>query len=370
MLLKEIIKRINQNPDKQITFATYMELALYHPLYGYYSKNRQKIGKEGDFYTSSSVGPIFGVMWAKHFVNTWRELGLLDQSDLPLIMLEIGGGTGDFANSIIEEFHRTYPDVYERLQYYICEQSEYHRTLQLEKVAMYSEHVRIIKHLAHIHERSIHKPSIIFSNELFDALPVALIKKTNAGLFEGWVTIKDDQLVETWQPLNNEQLEQYILDMNITIPNGHILEISVAAKTIYDDISAAMEDGYVFTVDYGWTFAELLRPERRDGTLIGYDRHQHVTNVYERPGEIDITTHVHFDALMRWGEFHGFENVSYLTQREWLMKEGILQQLQEHQDPNPFGQIAKQNRAILQLISPGGMGDTFKVLTQRRVSQV
>ncbi len=347
-----------------------MDLALYHPKYGYYSSSKQKIGKEGDFYTSSSVGSIYGVMWAKHFIHTWQQLGILDQTNMPLVMLEIGGGNGDFATSILDEFHRNYPEIYERCIYYICEQSHYHRSLQLKKLADHVDRIRVIHQLTDIYSLSSGKPTIVFSNELFDALPVARIKRTIEGFKECWIEVQDDHLSEIWIPLNNADLEAYIHDMKVDVPIGHIVEISLAAKTVYGELLQCIHEGYIFTVDYGWKNDELIRPERRDGTLIGYDHHQHVTDIYQRPGEVDLTTHVHFDALIHWGESYGLETVSYQTQREWLMKEGILSQLQGHQDPNPFSAIAKQNRAIVQLISPGGMGDTFKVLTQRRIFQV
>lgn len=366
MLLNEIKNRIQSSFLKRIPFSEYMALALYHPKWGYYNQSRQKIGREGDFYTSSSVGKIYGVMWAKHFVHTWRELGFLDKNDTSLILLEVGGGNGDFARAVLDEFYQNYPQYYQRIYYYMNEQSAYHRSLQKDKLHEHHEHILWFDQLSDIISTAKGKPSIIFSNELFDALPVDRLKRIREGYLECWIEIKEEKLTEVWVPLERDEILDYLEQSNLILPEGYILEVSLEAKNVYRELVGLLEQGYLFTIDYGWLNHELLWPERKDGTLMGYYNHQHVSNYYEAPGDIDLTSHVHFDDLIAWGKTYGVEMVSYQTQREWLMSENIFSQLQGHQDPNPFGAIAKQNRAILQLISPGGMGDTFKVLIQKR----
>ncbi len=366
MLKDEILTWILSHPNKRIPFAEYMSLALYHPEWGYYNRDRQKIGREGDFYTSSSVGVVYGVMWARHFIYAWHQLDLLDQPSSPLVILEVGGGNGDFAKAVLDDFKQSYPHYYERIYYYMNEQSGYHKQLQSEKLAEHQDHILWFDQLNDIHQAKKGKPTLIFSNELFDALPVERVKRTLDGLFECWVEAKDERLVESWISLERKELVDYLSENDIKLPIGYQFEISFVAKKLYTELSKLLDNGYIFTVDYGWRSDELLRPERKDGTLMGYYNHRHVTDYYKHPGEIDLTTHVHFDDLISWGESHGNKLISYATQREWLLQEKILEQLQGHQDPDPFNPIAKQNRAILQLITPGGMGDTFKVLTQKR----
>lgn len=366
MLLDEIIRRIHAHPQKRIPFSEYMGLALYHPQWGYYNQHRQKIGREGDFYTSSSVGRVFGVIWANHFIHAWEQMGLLGQSTSPLIILEVGGGTGDFANAVLDELKLNHSEYYKRIYYYMHEQSEYHMLLQKEKVINHLDHIEWFTRLSEIKSAEKGLPTLIFSNELFDALPVDRVKKENDGFAECWLEEKDGRLKECWIPLERAELFQYITEHNIKLPNGFTFEISLAAKELFADLAQVIDSGYIFTVDYGWLTDELLRPERKDGTLMGYYKHQHKSDYYKHPGKMDLTTHVHFDDLIIWGKEYGLEFVSYTTQREWLLQENILEQLQGHQDPNPFSDIAKKNRAIIQLISPGGMGDTFKVLTQKR----
>jgi len=363
MLINEIKKNIDMSNRKRIPFSAYMELILYHPEWGYYNQNRNKIGKQGDFYTSSSVGNIFGEMWAEHFLRVWAEMGKLPKEEEKLILLEIGGGTGHFAHSVLETLRNLYPDFYSRLCYCMIEQSEYHLGLQADLLAAHQDRMKWFKDLNAAMDV---RPTIIFSNELFDALPVDRVRMTADGLYECWVEVKDDQLCERWVPLEREELWEYLQQMEIELPVGHQIEISQAAKKLYADLVSLLAEGYIFTIDYGWKKDELLHPARKNGTLIGYLEHRHITDFYQRPGAFDLTAHVHFEALMQWGEEMGVETVSYLTQREWLLSEQILNKLREHQDPNPFSAVAKRNRSIIQLITPGGMGDVFKVLTQKK----
>lgn len=367
MLLPSIIATIQQSPYQRITFRDYMSMALYHPTHGYYNREHQKIGRQGDFYTNSTVGSIYGVVWARRFISAWEEQGIMDATDAPLVILEIGGGNGDFAKAVLDDIRDHFPVIYTRLQYLISEQSEFHRTLQEEKLREHVDRYTILSELEDARKTAIGKPTIVFSNELFDALPVALIRHENDHDLECWVQVTNGQLTMTWLPLEDEHIRQYLATSSLQMPSGYIREVAVEGQQLYTQIASVMDEGFIFTVDYGWTNAELLQPERRDGTLMGYYQHRHVADVLQRPGEIDMTTHVHFDDLMQWGSAHRFETVSFNTQREWLLQEGVLQYLTEHQDPDPFSPVAKQNRAIVQLISPGGMGDTFKVLTQRRL---
>lgn len=366
MLMKEIVQSIQEQPLKRIPFSTYMGLALYHPNWGYYNRQLTKIGREGDFYTSSSVGNIYGVIWARQFIQAWNELGILPHTDRPLVILEIGGGNGDFANAVLNEIAIQYPQYYPRLQYYMCEQSSFHISLQEEKLHDHKSRMSWFRQLENIRNSGQQLPSLIFSNELFDALPVERIKCTRDGLLECWVETDGKTLSEVWMPLEREEILSFIQLNETKIPIGYELELSLYAKDLYLEMAQLIDEGYIYTVDYGWTNNELLRPERKAGTLMGYVNHQHTTDYYGKPGEIDLTSHVHFDNLVRWGTENGFVTTSYKTQREWLVQNNILDQLQAHQNPDPFNPIAKQNRAILQLITPGGMGDTFKVLTQKK----
>jgi SAM-dependent MidA family methyltransferase len=344
-----------------------MDRSLYHEQWGYYHRNRQKIGKDGDFYTNSSVGDVFGEIWAEQFVEIWRESNI--QSVPHYIILEVGGGNGQFARSVLTHLQTHFPDYYEKVNYILAEKSHYHRQLQQELLSPFDQHTSWVDDLHVIADQIGNIPKIIFTNELFDALPVERIRRDRHGIKQCWVKAEGDRLIEEWLPLEDQSIIRHLEEMELTLPMGHEIEVPLAAKEMYRDLVEALGTGTLFTVDYGFRFDELLLPHRKKGTLMGYGKHLHRSDWYENPGEIDLTAHVHFDALMKWGRNMGLEHVSYQTQREWLMGRNIFSKLQEHHDPNPFNPVAKRNRAILQLLTPGGMGDTFKVLTQRKIEK-
>lgn len=362
-LSKIIHEMIENSPLHRIPFSTYMEMALYYPDLGYYNHSKEKVGRSGDFYTNSSVHALYGRLWAKRFIQAWEELGLLSK-DAPLIVMEVGGGNGDFAKSVLDELEKE-ANVYNRLHYYVCEQSPYHLSLQQEKLAQHQANIVWFSNVQEWLKHSLPKPSIIFSNELFDALPVDRLKRDAQGYKECWVTSDHGKFMETWIPLEREELLHYVEDRNLRLPLNHEYEISLYAQRLYQDLIQALDQGYIFTVDYGYLDEEFLHPTRKNGTLIGYYRHQHVTDFYLYPGEFDLTAHVHFEDLIRWGKEMGVQTISYLTQREWLMEQQIFNYLQEHLALDPFSPIAKQNRAVMQL-AMGEMGSTFKVLTQMK----
>lgn len=366
MLLTFIKEEINRSQERRIPFSHYMALNLYHPKWGYYNRFNEKIGKGGDFYTSSSVGPIFSEIWANHFVNCWSELN--QTTHTPYVILEVGGGTGLFAHGILDVLAAEHPSIYKDVHYLMLEQSAYHLNQQKELLKDHVAKVEWLTSLTEVEQKpSALRPTIVFSNELFDALPVERIKNEQGKLYECWIEVVDDQIQEIWIPVKQASIVNYLNKMGIHLPDGHQLEIPVQAQELYKQMVQVVERGDLYTVDYGWRNDELLQPHRRNGTLIGYYKHNHVEDFYRMPGEIDLTAHAHFDALMKWGNEMGVETHSYESQREWLIQHGIMDFLQSHQDLDPFSPIVKKNRAIIQLISPGGMGDTFKVLSQRKV---
>jgi SAM-dependent MidA family methyltransferase len=120
----------------------------------------------------------------------------------------------------------------------------------------------------------------------------------------------------------------------------------------------------VVTADYGYTNEEWMNPRRAEGSLRGYHQHRMINNVLEDPGEMDITTHIHFDYLIQKGEQVSLRFLSKLRQDEFLLKTGILKELEDHYDPNPFSEVSKRNRAIRSLIMPSGMSSYFHIIIQ------
>ncbi|UII54841.1 SAM-dependent methyltransferase [Cytobacillus spongiae] len=344
---------IYSQPSKRITYSDYMGMALYDPDEGYYMKRKEKIGRNGDFITTSNVADIYGQLLAKWVAK------LVVKSNLPLAFCEVGGGNGRFAKAFLQEWSK---QSSKQLNYYIVEESPYHRELQLEELKEYISSVKQIRSLAELTPFN----GIIFSNELFDALPVHVIEKNGEMLEEVMITVSGAELSEINVPLENEKILKYLENHELTLSNHQRIEIPLAMEMMMEQMSNVLETGIVLTVDYGYTNEEWCEPARKKGSLRGYYKHQLIEDVLQNPGEMDLTSHVHFDAFIQLGEEKGLSLIKKLRQDEFFLKIGILEELQENYDPNPFSEKSKRNRAIRSLVVPSSMSNSFHVIVQHR----
>ncbi|MBC8081156.1 MAG: SAM-dependent methyltransferase, partial [Gorillibacterium sp.] len=137
-LVGELRLLMKQAPEGCITFHDYMELCLYHPQFGYYCSDKQKIGVEGDFYTASDVGGIMAKVIGRYYAS------LVELNPTLVILAEWGGGTGKMAKTILDTVQEIYPTVYEKMTYEVIEKSPYHRKLQQLELKEHRAHVRFI----------------------------------------------------------------------------------------------------------------------------------------------------------------------------------------------------------------------------------
>jgi SAM-dependent MidA family methyltransferase len=353
-MLNYLKQRISDSPLGYISYAEFIEAALYHPEYGYYMKEGVKIGREGDFYTTSNISDLYGRLVAKWYGKLVREYGLSAN------VCEIGAGTGRFAKAFIEEWHKS---MTEPLSYTLVEASPYHRQIQKESLDTFWElNIIQVENLSDIKDFD----GLIFSNELFDALPVHVIQKVEGDLFEVIITCQENQLTEVLVPLGNEQIQQFLTEHQIRMRNSQRIEIPLAMEKMIRTISECMVRGVIVTVDYGYTNEEWQEPARNDGSLRGFHKHQLIDNILLNPGEMDITSHVHLDVLIDEGEKAGLTYIEKLRQDQFLLSIGILNELQDSFDPNPFSELSKRNRAIKSLIMPGGLSPFFHVILQQK----
>jgi SAM-dependent MidA family methyltransferase len=353
--MKEIIRQfIDASPAKKITYAEYMELALYHPEEGYYIKERQKIGKEGDFYTTSNVSDVFGKLLGKWFAKNSANLGL------PPSICEIGAGNGRFARAFIQGWNELKG---ERLTYWIVEASPYHRKLQ-EAELDGLDYANIL--YANSFADTGMSEGFIFSNELFDAFPVHVVEKNEGIVKEVFVGFENGKFIEIMVPVMDDRIITFLSEQELELAEGQRMEIPLAFEPFISSVSENFKKGIMVTVDYGYTKEEWMHPSRRRGSLRGYYQHQMHHDVLQHPGEMDITSHVHIDALKSLGEKYSLGFVQSMRQDEFLMAAGILEELAEHHDLNPFSEASKRNRAIRSLIMPGGISQSFCVVVQAK----
>lgn len=360
-LAEIILKRIRSRGD--ITFASFMESALYEPDLGYYTSPGRKVGAEGDFYTSMNVHSAFGRLISREIGRFWE---LLDRPD-SFTVAEAGAGGGQLAQDILDAISEENEKLYAALTYLLIEKEP---TLQEAQAARLERHA---EHLAwsspeELAEGKLKFTGCIISNELFDAMPVHLVEMTEEGLKEVFVSADADGLRERLLPPSTPELAAYLRKFEVRLMPGQRAEVNLAAPTWITAAAQTLERGFVLTIDYGYLSEELYTPQRRNGTLLCYYRHSTNEDPYRLIGEQDITTHINFSALIEAGKEKGLSAVWFGEQYRFLLGVGLLEELMNLEAKAKDEQEKLKHRlAIKKLMLPeGGMGDTFKVLIQAK----
>lgn len=385
MTLRE---KINQEIRERgpIPFSRYMELCLYEPELGYYSRNLEQFGKAGDFYTSSDVHAVFGRLLARQFDEMWRVL----ESPAGIEILEFGPGRGLFAQDVLDWSEKKFSEFFRALHYSLAESSP---ALRRRLQATLSGHIEggkaslapeaavanmlanperlkpssagepygtasaVPSSIAIARALAPEVPVIVFANEFFDALPVEVLSPQG----ELRIAEKDGRWLETWNAPSAEALE--FLDRYSVHPEaGERVEVPLLAQLYISQIAATMKCGFIVAIDYGYTRQEQLAGRHR-GTVTAYRQHSVSANPYEAPGEQDITAHVNFTALAAALEQGGMLVQPLLTQSQFLLGIGEHNQFadafEECRVPQERAKVALQ---LKHLVTPAGMGESFHVL--------
>ena len=348
----------------RIPFAEFMELVLYHPQLGYYNSPGEKIGPQGDFYTSPNVHPIFGHLIARQLHQMWEILG----RPSPFNIVEMGAGKGLLCADILDYCREHLPGFYDDVRYLLAEKSAVFEEEQRTLLAPFSargkiEWVRPGVLLSG--EKTF--TGCLLSNELIDSFPVHLVQQEGGELREIYVVDADHSFAEILGPPSTLELEAYLRDYGAPFQEGQRGEINLQALEWVEGVSRSLHRGFVLTVDYGYEAEELYHPARRQGTLLCYFRHTTSPNPYQRLGYQDITAHVNFSALMRKGETEGLHGAGFTEQYRFLTALGLLQDLEKFEAGSERYSTAgflKRKLAMRNFLIPGGMGSLFKVLIQ------
>ncbi|MCL6574019.1 MAG: SAM-dependent methyltransferase, partial [Bacillus sp. (in: Bacteria)] len=298
------------------------------------------------------ISDLYGRMMAKWFSH------VCETSKLAPIFCEIGAGNGRFAKAFLQEWADS---IQTPLSYFIVESSPFHRKLQKELLAPDFSVVQVVS-LSEIEAFE----GMIFSNELFDALPVHVIEKIHGELYEVMVGVKNNELYEEKIQLKNPKILAFLQENRLNLKEKQRLEIPLSMEKLLEEISTTLIKGVVVTSDYGYTNVEWMDPRRAKGSLRGYYQHKMIDDVLQNPGEMDITSHIHFDYLIQKGEQFDLEMLVKLRQDEFLLKAGILKELKNHDNSNPFSEVSKRNRAIRSLVMPAEMSSYFHVVIQQK----
>ena len=365
-LCRTIAQRIAETPQQRIPFAEYMDLVLYHPQQGYYSSNKVKIGKQGDFFTSANLCADLGELLAVQFAEMWDLLA----RPTPFTLVEMGAGEGLMAADILPYLQKQYSDCFGALEYIIVEKAPGLKAAQQQRLQNWpGEKVRWCS-WEEIPPNSV--TGCFFCNELLDAFPVHQIIRENGQLREIYVTIgRDDRFIEVIGELSTPQIAAYfaLVGINLTgdnYPEGYRSEVNLAALDWVKTVASSLRRGYLLAIDYGYRADKYYHAQRSSGTLQCYYRHQRHHNPYLNVGHQDITAHVDFTALERQGKLCGLEKLGKTQQGLFLMALGLGDRLQALSTAKMgIEQVLQRRDALHQLIDPMGLGG-FGVLVQTK----
>lgn len=354
---RTIRRRIRQQGS--ITFAEFMQTALYHPVDGYYTSEKP-FGAAGDYYTSPAVHPAFGALLAIQLYGMWRCLGKPSE----FAVVEMGAGNGILARDI-SSFATQLPDRFAECLTYICvdRYALRHEEAALDSAASRMEWLRAEA----LPLRGV--VGCFISNELIDAFPVHRFQIVDGKVREIYVSLDGDgEFVEALDEPSTPLIEERLGELGFPLEDGHRGEVSLQVKPWLGEVARALARGFVLTIDYGYEAAELYSARRRFGTLQTYYRHTEGSSPYQRVGRQDLTAHVDFSLLQSVGRAAGLNSVAYTTQAELLDNLGIRDMMEQVRSAN----ISRHERSanvvgLRELLKPEGLGG-FKVLIQEKAT--
>lgn len=352
--LGELIRDEIEAGGGQISFARYMELALYAPGLGYYSAGARKFGAEGDFVTAPEISPLFARCVARQCEQVLRALGGGE-------LLEAGAGSGVLACDVLQELERL--DCLPR-HYFILELSAELRARQQALIEQRIPHLaRRVRWLDAFPPAGFR--GVMFANELLDAMPVHRFRVEREEISELNVTWLNENFAWRAGAPGSAELEQRAgaLVAACEFAPGFVSEISLSARAWVRSAAELLEAGLILLVDYGFPRRELYHARRSGGTLLCHYRHRAHADPFLYPGLQDITTHVDFTAVAEAAHEAGLSVAGYTTQAHFLLSCGLAEMAADAADANTRWLTAQQ---IKRLTLPDEMGEVFKVIALTR----
>ena len=344
-----------------IPFVRFMELALYHPQFGYYMRppesGGERIGWSGDFYTSSDVHPLL----AKALVRQVRQIDSLLGYPDPFTVMEMGPGKGLLAKQFLSVCRSGSGMFGKRLRYVLVERSPAMREIQRNNLGAWSCEAGLVawvEDMKGVVPASVN--GLVLSNEFPDAFPVHRIQVTEGKTEEVYVAYTGAKFVECRRPVTFPPLLRHLKVLNLSLPDGYRTEVNLNALQWMEEVARVINRGIAITIDYGHTAQDLYRPERTKGTFLCYHNQLASDDPYVRVGQQDMTAHVDFSSLATVGEEQGLHVTGFTNQMSFLMGLGVEEVMAELEPESP------EFRAAIHLLKPDGMGSTFKVLVQHK----
>jgi SAM-dependent MidA family methyltransferase len=339
--------------DGPLDFREFMASALYHPELGYYAREPRQVGRDGDFFTSVSVGPLFGELLARRFLHWWQTAGNPENWRL----IECGAHDGTLAADILAALHRLKPAAFAALEYAIPEPLPRLQAAQQLNLAPFAGRTRFPASSAELAAQPL--PGIAFGNEVLDALPFQLVEWQGAGwnlcqVGRGpdggfcWASkpaAADPTLAAALAPLGND------------FPVGYRSEVRTGYAGFFAPLLESLSSGLLLWLDYGFARPEYYHPARRQGTLRTFSHHRAADNPLLAPGDIDITAHVDFTAAAEAAIALGCRPLLFRNQGAWLTE--VARDWLLGMEGNPDPALLRQFKT---LTHPAQLGGRFHAL--------
>jgi SAM-dependent MidA family methyltransferase len=351
----EIRRRIREKGA--ITFAEFMEVALFWPQGGYYL-GPERIGPSGDYYTSPMAHPAFGALLAMQLYQMWQLLGY----PIPFTVVELGAGSGGLCRDLAA-YADHLPTQFARALRYICLERRAAAGIERDLHSdVGAPHVNRLA-AASVPLRGIR--GCFLSNEFLDSFPVHRVTLCQGKLREVYVTLREEELAETLGEPSTPALMARLAGLAVELAEGQAAEINLGMDGWAEEVAAALEAGFVLTIDYGHPAAELYSSAQRPrGTLTTFYRHVQTDAPLRRIGRQDITAQVDFTSVANAGRRLGLEVLGYTSQHQFLLNLGLAEWQQRLPTLGLPQRETQANRTgMLDLARPGGLGD-FKVVAQ------
>lgn len=332
-----------------ISFADFMQLALYHPEWGYYQTQIVDIGKKGDFTTAPEISPLFAKCLAAQCTQLFATL--------PKTILELGAGTGRLACDLLLALNDQGITID---RYYIYEVST---TLRKKQQSLLKATCpQLFDRIIWLDALPADFTGIILANEVLDALPVHCFRIEN-GIQERRVAWKEDRFIWLSEPASEALAKAVnLLNDQYSLPSGYESEINLHLQPFISQLVHSIKQGVMLFIDYGYGQREYYHPERRKGTLTCFYQHRHYDDPLVLPGMQDITAHVDFTRLIETAASQGCELLGYTSQMAFLLACGLTEiAAKEEQKLTPAEQV-NLHHAVKLLTFPMEMGERIKVM--------
>ena len=336
-----------------LAFPEFMAAALYDPEEGYYAKGSRQVGRAGDFFTSVSVGPLFGELLARRFAREWRGWG----SPARWRIIEFGSHDGKLAADVLAGLLKINPAAYAAVEYVIPEPLPMLQQAQRETLGKFGDRVVHVSDLLGVAEDPL--PGIAFGNEVLDALPFHVVEWRDGHWRDCRVALDDDGIFQ-WQlgeSIADPSVAAALTEIGTVFPDGYRTEVRVNFHDFMEPALRCLSKGLLLWIDYGFERTDYYHPQRTQGTLRTFSNHRAGEDPLANPGEIDITAHVDFTAVAEAAVALGCKPKPLRDQGGWLTE--LAREWLLELEGNPQPSLLRQFQT---LIHPSQLGRSFQVM--------